>query len=895
LEKNIAAIGGLETYSSLNSLNSFNAQDTAVFFPDNLLTDFFQDHPGSFGYLLIGKSSLSPIEYELMFPLVNEDNIIQTIDATNHSNPSKTWSKASTLDPDNGQFHPFLNSLGIENWEFDYGKGLVITHAMGEKISMPVQIPKDGEFDFFIRYLENQKGGIIKTYVDDKPISELDTQDDRDSRFLWKKLSNSSSPLYLTKGKHTLTLENVAGFNAVNIIAVLPAELTKHHQYESKKFANNMNNIYLLEAESDFYSANGIKNTSSIPSYSLLRYGDFDPPSNNINNTYGVNDRLNKTASGQFVAPPDSNLLSLRLSAEAGAVADNDKQLDKTSDSYVLINDLEIIPSYPAINIVSSDFERNKESVPLGTLRHQDWINHNEENLFTSLEIQKPISGNTSLRIDVKETNATSWSVISTDFFPINDKAYYKFSSDISARGVNQLHSKVVYYDANKERINSQFMSEGRDGNFDDTVSHSVLPPLGSKYLRFEFLGLPKTAGNYLIDDVHFEQVEPNKSQLGSDFGAFEHLNHSSNQHREQGKSDVHQNNDYSEGAPLLLDFHSKSGKIYDTTSLQTRPVHVMAGSKYNYTISVEGKNLDSFSAVASFGNNSNIIENSTRYGRQASAGSVLSLSPGSEVYTDLNVLKQANYSIAVRAGSCESCSIRWEIKDIEEDNDVISTNVRSLSNDNDANNYNNNKSKTREHLKWLYLANNVWLDEGNYEFRISSDSKVDLDLVMILQNQENGARNDTDGARSPEGIFNVSQFSATDTPAASISEYKKINPTKYEVKISNAIRPYVLSFAESYDPLWLAYTRDNNKHVYEFKNVPLYSIINGFLIDKTGDYNLTIEYQPQKWFMIGATVSVITILSVLIFIVSKKLFRTKIDRRIYGTYTKSETQIFRK
>jgi hypothetical protein len=97
--------------------------------------------------------------------------------------------------------------------------------------------------------------------------------------------------------------------------------------------------------------------------------------------------------------------------------------------------------------------------------------------------------------------------------------------------------------------------------------------------------------------------------------------------------------------------------------------------------------------------------------------------------------------------------------------------------------------------------------------------------------------------------------FTTNETPAT-ILNYTKIDPTKYIVKV-NAIKPYMLSFAESYDPLWIAYV-DYNKD--KSRSVPLYSVINGFWINKTGEYELIIEYEPQRWFYIGSIITIVSL-----------------------------------
>jgi hypothetical protein len=185
---------------------------------------------------------------------------------------------------------------------------------------------------------------------------------------------------------------------------------------------------------------------------------------------------------------------------------------------------------------------------------------------------------------------------------------------------------------------------------------------------------------------------------------------------------------------------------------------------------------------------------------------------------------------------------------------------VSILRND-DSNNINSTiqtsnislKDKTTQ-LKLSY-SNSTYLKQGTYKLKIYSDSQTDLDSVIIYSTHDNiNSSNTKKGNEAVEDIFN--QIEST---AANITEYKKINSTKYILNIKNATQPYMLSFAEAYDPLWVAYTNDkSNNHDDNFKanSIPLYSIVNGFYINKTGDYSLVIEYEPQIWFSQGLTVS---------------------------------------
>jgi hypothetical protein len=131
--------------------------------------------------------------------------------------------------------------------------------------------------------------------------------------------------------------------------------------------------------------------------------------------------------------------------------------------------------------------------------------------------------------------------------------------------------------------------------------------------------------------------------------------------------------------------------------------------------------------------------------------------------------------------------------------------------------------------------------------------------------------------------------------PPAQISGYKKINPTMHILSIENATRPYMISFAESYDPLWRAYAyidnnkRNNNTDKSEntiTESIPLYSITNGFYVNKTGDYSLIIEYQPQIWFVQGATVSLLFLVAMAVGFLLLRKRRTM--RRLYLTLNKA-------
>jgi len=93
-----------------------------------------------------------------------------------------------------------------------------------------------------------------------------------------------------------------------------------------------------------------------------------------------------------------------------------------------------------------------------------------------------------------------------------------------------------------------------------------------------------------------------------------------------------------------------------------------------------------------------------------------------------------------------------------------------------------------------------------------------------------------------------------TNNPPAKIIKYEKLNPTKIIVKV-NALQPFMLTINEAHDPNWIA---SINRETYN--SVPIFSVMNGFQIDQTGQLEITIEYGPQKWFYIGCAISITTL-----------------------------------
>lgn len=100
---------------------------------------------------------------------------------------------------------------------------------------------------------------------------------------------------------------------------------------------------------------------------------------------------------------------------------------------------------------------------------------------------------------------------------------------------------------------------------------------------------------------------------------------------------------------------------------------------------------------------------------------------------------------------------------------------------------------------------------------------------------------------------------------------FTKINPTKFIVRISNAEQPYFLVFGESYSPQWkisVKETGEKNRTVSFHDHLVVNNYANGWFIDKTGSYDVIVEYYPQKIFYFGLLLSgasIITFFAILL------------------------------
>ncbi len=107
----------------------------------------------------------------------------------------------------------------------------------------------------------------------------------------------------------------------------------------------------------------------------------------------------------------------------------------------------------------------------------------------------------------------------------------------------------------------------------------------------------------------------------------------------------------------------------------------------------------------------------------------------------------------------------------------------------------------------------------------------------------------------SPEYFFIPNQ---NETPEIIVT---KKSSTKYLVDIKGSTKPFLLRFSESFNSLWQATIDDE-----VLPHIPANGVMNGFPVNKQGDFRIVVEFIPQKWFVIGIIITSSLLIAFLFF-----------------------------
>jgi len=147
---------------------------------------------------------------------------------------------------------------------------------------------------------------------------------------------------------------------------------------------------------------------------------------------------------------------------------------------------------------------------------------------------------------------------------------------------------------------------------------------------------------------------------------------------------------------------------------------------------------------------------------------------------------------------------------------------------------------------RWIY-SDSLWLSEGVHTIRVEALGQVAFDTFYVFSwNLGNG-----DVVERPFGR----------SDSVEILEHHRINAGEHFIRV-RADKPFVLALAESWNSGWIAELDDGSV----IKSFPLYSVVNGFYVDRVGEYTVLLRYHPQAWLWPGAAIGASAFCGLVIF-----------------------------
>ncbi len=160
------------------------------------------------------------------------------------------------------------------------------------------------------------------------------------------------------------------------------------------------------------------------------------------------------------------------------------------------------------------------------------------------------------------------------------------------------------------------------------------------------------------------------------------------------------------------------------------------------------------------------------------------------------------------------------------------------------------NTKKENTNTRWFEIGKLV----ADGELFINSEGDINImNAVAVLD--ANSWLDYQAKARNLNQVGRVLQFNQKNTSSSSaVVSYQEISPTEFRVTVSNLKETGFLVFSESFDPGWYLGTQ---------QAVPVYSLLNGFRVEKNGVYK--VIFKPQEGVYPGLSVSALTLFIVLV------------------------------
>jgi hypothetical protein len=176
------------------------------------------------------------------------------------------------------------------------------------------------------------------------------------------------------------------------------------------------------------------------------------------------------------------------------------------------------------------------------------------------------------------------------------------------------------------------------------------------------------------------------------------------------------------------------------------------------------------------------------------------------------------------------------------------------------------NSQKQGSVFSYKYIGP-IFLNAGSHTLTTSQGNASTLQIdSMVLYSLKNA-----------ESFVNANNLLSSYLQNNVSLTYEEINPTQYTVHV-NASSPFYLVFSESYDDGWVATI--NGQQIHSQYHFTANGYANGWYVNKTGTYTITLDFTPQNFFYAGAAVSITTLIICSVYI-SKNKIKNIIQRQV--------------
>ncbi len=173
--------------------------------------------------------------------------------------------------------------------------------------------------------------------------------------------------------------------------------------------------------------------------------------------------------------------------------------------------------------------------------------------------------------------------------------------------------------------------------------------------------------------------------------------------------------------------------------------------------------------------------------------------------------------------------------------------------------------------LQQIYASQNPILVNGSVEEIVgaaSSGNFVDFSSNQLNSFQTQLIESYNSSIKLSNNIEYASNYSNNDP----LINFQQINPTEYTAHV-NASIPFFLIFSQSFNNGWVA--NINGQQIPSQYHFTANGYANGWYINKTGTYTITLEFTPQNLFYAGAAISITTIIICTAYISKNKIKNT--------------------